>query len=191
MTERRSGFGRWVCDTNVIVSGLLWRRGTAGEAFALSTRHGSKLLMSEATLGELHRVLFRPKFDRFVTRDIRAGFLTALMPLVELVPPSTPIRACRDPKDDMFLEVAVHGNADALISGDADLGVLHPFLGLPILKPAQFVALFGSPDDQPAAFSRAMQEPIPKYRTGRMPDGLAAFLAQRHGIDAVRQATTA
>lgn len=184
MTERRGGFGRWVCDTNVIVSGLLWRRGTAGRAFALLTRHGSTLLMSEATLGELHRVLLRPKFDRFETRAVRLDFLNALMPLVELVPASAPIRACRDPGDDMFLEVAVHGSADALISGDEDLCVLHPFHGVPVLRPAQLMTLFGLPDDPAASPSRSLQEPTPAYQTSRMPVQLAAFLAQRHGIHA-------
>ena len=30
--------------------------------------------------------------------------------------------ACRDPKDDKFLELAVNGRADVIVSGDADLG---------------------------------------------------------------------
>ncbi len=184
MTERRSGLGRWVCDTNVIVSGLLWPRGIVGHAFALMTRHGSKLLMSEATLGELHHVLFGPKFDRFASHTVRSDFLNALMPLVELVPASAPIRACRDPRDDMFLEVALHGNADALVSGDEDLCVLHPFHNVPILRPTEFVALFASPDDPQAQLPHAVQDPGPAYRTGRMPDLLAAFLNRRHGIHA-------
>lgn len=183
MTERRSGFGRWVCDTHVLVSGLLWPRGTAGRAFALATQRGGKLLMSEATLGELHHVLFRPKFDRFASRAIRADFLAALMPLVELVPASAPVRACRDPKDDKFLEVALHGNADALISGDDDLCVLDPFHGVPILRPVQFVALFEPPDDvQQAPPPHTLREPRPSYTSARMPDLLAAFLARRHGL---------
>jgi len=49
------------------------------------------------------------------------------------------IRACRDPTDDMFLELAVNGTADAIVSGDPDLLTLHPFRGIPILAPAAFV----------------------------------------------------
>lgn len=52
-----------------------------------------------------------------------------------------PITACRDPKDDKFLELAVNESADLVISGDADLPVLNPFQGVPIIVPALFVKL--------------------------------------------------
>jgi predicted nucleic acid-binding protein len=47
---------------------------------------------------------------------------------------------CRDPKDDKFLEAALAGDADCLVSGDADLLDLTPFEGIPILRPAEFLA---------------------------------------------------
>jgi predicted nucleic acid-binding protein len=53
------------------------------------------------------------------------------------IPPS--IRACRDPRDDKFLEVAVHGRADLILTGDSDLLALHPFQGIAILTPAAFL----------------------------------------------------
>jgi predicted nucleic acid-binding protein len=49
------------------------------------------------------------------------------------------IVACRDPTDDKFLELAVSGNADLILSGDKDLLTLHPFRGIPIVTPAAFV----------------------------------------------------
>jgi len=49
------------------------------------------------------------------------------------------IVACRDPKDDKFLELAVNGRADLIISGDVDLLALDPFRGVPIVTPAAFV----------------------------------------------------
>ena len=49
------------------------------------------------------------------------------------------ITACRDPKDDKFLELAVNGHADLIVSGDADLLTLNPFQGTPIVTPADFV----------------------------------------------------
>ena len=39
------------------------------------------------------------------------------------------VAACRDPKDDKFLELAVNGRADLIVSGDADLLVLDTFRG--------------------------------------------------------------
>jgi uncharacterized protein len=49
------------------------------------------------------------------------------------------IKACRDPKDDKFLELAVNGRADLIISGDKDLLVLHPFMGIAIVMPATYL----------------------------------------------------
>ena len=51
------------------------------------------------------------------------------------------ITACRDPKDDKFLTLAVAANADYIVTGDDDLLVLHPFRGIQIIKPAEFLAL--------------------------------------------------
>jgi len=49
------------------------------------------------------------------------------------------IVACRDSTDDKFLELAVNGHADLILSGDKDLLALHPFRGMPIVTPAAFV----------------------------------------------------
>jgi uncharacterized protein len=65
--------------------------------------------------------------------------LAELMAMAELVPITERIAACRDPKDDKFLELAVNGRADVIVSGDADLLVLNPFRGVPIVPPATFV----------------------------------------------------
>jgi predicted nucleic acid-binding protein len=50
------------------------------------------------------------------------------------------IRICRDPRDDKVLEVAVNGGADLIVTGDADLIVLNPFQGIPIIAPADYLS---------------------------------------------------
>jgi predicted nucleic acid-binding protein len=50
-----------------------------------------------------------------------------------------PVHACRDPNDDKFLEVAINGSADFILSGDSDLLALHPFHDIPIFSPSQFL----------------------------------------------------
>ena len=55
------------------------------------------------------------------------------------VEPTSPIHACRDPRDDKFLEVAVHGEADYLVTGDGDLLALHPFGKVAIVTPGRFL----------------------------------------------------
>lgn len=62
-----------------------------------------------------------------------------------LTPHSTPRQAFdkalhRDPKDNKFLELAVDGKASCLIAGDADLLVLNPFCGIPVLTPTEFLS---------------------------------------------------
>jgi predicted nucleic acid-binding protein len=49
------------------------------------------------------------------------------------------IAVCRDPTDDKFLELAVNGLADYIVSGDADLLSINPFREIPIVTPATFV----------------------------------------------------
>lgn len=56
-----------------------------------------------------------------------------------LVPINYRIRACRDPKDDKFLELAVNGSASLIITGDKDLLALDPFRGIGIITPAGFL----------------------------------------------------
>jgi predicted nucleic acid-binding protein len=51
--------------------------------------------------------------------------------------------ACRDKKDDMFLNLAIDGKADVLLSRDPDLLMLHPFCHIPILNPADFIQWIG------------------------------------------------
>jgi uncharacterized protein len=100
------------------------------------------ILLSNATFQELNDVLARPKFDRYVSADERAGFLVRLGRIAEFVPIAQRIRACRDPKDDMILEVAVNGAATAVVTGDQDLLALHPFMAIPIVSPAAWLRAF-------------------------------------------------
>ena len=57
----------------------------------------------------------------------------------ESVTPVKRLQVCRDPKDNRFLEAALAGRADVIVSGDQDLLVLQPFEGIPIVKPAEFL----------------------------------------------------
>ncbi len=78
------------------------------------------------------------------------------MAAAEAVTIIEPIVACRDPTDDKFLELAVNGQADFIVSGDADLLVLNPFRGIPILSPATFVqgAAKATPDNLDLSLQR-------------------------------------
>ncbi len=129
---------RWVLDTNVLISRLLCPTGVAAKAVDHALARGV-LLVSEATLEELVRVLNRPKFDAYVTGEDRRRFVEVLGGVARIIPIVRVIRACRDPKDDQFLEVALNGEATAIISGDRDLLVMDPFHGVRIISPTVFL----------------------------------------------------
>ena len=129
---------RLVADTNALISRLLLPSSIPGRAVRKAVDTGI-LLVSEATMNELADVLARAKFDRYITLEDRQQFLRLLGRLAEFVPVVYPVRACRDPKDDKFLEVALNGKADLILTGDADLLVLHPWQKIDILFPAEYL----------------------------------------------------
>jgi putative PIN family toxin of toxin-antitoxin system len=129
---------RLVLDTNALVSRLLLPASIPAQAARKAIDSG-QLLISEATMLELVEVLGRPKFDRYISLADRQQFLQLLGRIAELVPVIHTVRACRDPKDDKFLEAALNGNASLIVTGDADLLVLHPFQDIAILTPATYL----------------------------------------------------
>ena len=130
---------RVVLDTNVLISALLMPAGKPGEVLRHLAGSGASLLFSRVTFLELVTRLDRPKFDRYRTRAQMDRYLEWLAELAEWVKPSIRIEDCRDPDDNRFLEVLVAGEGDVLISGDADLLVLNPFEGRPIVSPGEFL----------------------------------------------------
>ncbi len=130
---------RIVVDNSALVSRLLLPHSVPGQAVRKAVDE-AQLLVSEATLTELADVLSRPKFDAYVTIEDRQEFLRLLGRIAELVPITHTVRACRDPGDDKFLELAVNGGADLIVTGDKDLLALDPFRGIPILTPTGYLA---------------------------------------------------
>jgi len=130
---------RIVLDTNVFISGLLSSTSTPARVVDHAVLNG-QLLATTGTQQELVSRLLASKFDRYVSRKKREELLLRLAPLVEPVEPVQIIRASRDPDDDKFLAAAVNGRADVLVSGDRDLLVLHPFMGIAICTPADYLA---------------------------------------------------
>lgn len=129
---------RIVIDTNALVSRLLLPSSIPGQAVRRAVDN-SILLVSEATMNELADVVARPKFDRYISLEDRQQFLRLLGRLAELVPIVYPIRECRDAKDDKFLEVALNGKADLILTGDADLLALTPWREIAIVSPAGYL----------------------------------------------------
>ena len=130
---------RAVVDTNVSISAALLPFSIPRQVFDYLFLNGN-LLVSDATLAEFAATLPRKKFDRYLPLKKRLDFYVLVAQRAELVTVTHTIRACRDPKDDKFLELAVSGNASAIVTGDSDLLALHPFRSIAILTPQDFLA---------------------------------------------------
>ncbi len=130
----------YVLDTNVIVSALLFRNSQPRQALDKARKLGI-ILMSEVIWAEIQEVLSRPKFHKYITSGEKKLFLIELFNSVNFIEVTEEITVCRDAKDNKFLELAISGLASVIISGDADLLVLHPFQDIFILNVKDFLEL--------------------------------------------------
>jgi uncharacterized protein len=135
---------RVVLDTNVLISALLFRHGRL--AFLHEAWRTGKIipLLCRLTIEELFDTLSKPKFK--LPAGIAAEKTAEIVryaAMVDIVPPLPIVPACRDPKDEIFMVLARVANADALVTGDADLLVLADQFDVPILTPEAFRVRLG------------------------------------------------
>jgi putative PIN family toxin of toxin-antitoxin system len=131
---------RVILDTNVLLSRLLLPNSTTARGVRRFLDRAQPLV-SEETLRELAETLSRSKFGPYVSLPDRQRFFELFARMAEWVPVTTTIRQCRDPKDDEFLQLAVDGKADWIISVDKDLLELSPFQSTSILTPSAALVL--------------------------------------------------
>jgi putative PIN family toxin of toxin-antitoxin system len=130
---------RAVLDTNVVVSALVFSSGRTAWLREAWQSGAVRPLVSRAVVAELLRVLEYPKFG--LDREEREILLGDYLPACEVVRVSRKSRAlpeCRDPDDRAFLELALAGKADWLVTGDGDLLALARKFPVPIVSPEQF-----------------------------------------------------
>ena len=135
MTTQR----RVVLDTNVVLSALLF---TQGRLAPLRPAWQARFqpLASATTIGELIRALAYPKFE--LSHDEQQELLGDYLPYCIAVrmparAPKTP--ACKDPADIAFLQLAIVGKAEYLVTGDKQLLGLTGQLSCPIITAQQFL----------------------------------------------------
>jgi hypothetical protein len=130
---------RWVVvDTNVLVSALLKKDSIPARAFDRVCQH-YQIATSLACFNELKEVLSRPRLARYFSPFELELFLDIYLENVVFFVPKQSFSICRDEKDNKFLDVAVEVGAACIVSGDSDLLQLHPFLGIPVLSPSDFL----------------------------------------------------
>ena len=131
----------YVFDTNSLISAHLLPSSAIRRSLDKALEKGV-LIHSKETFSEFVDAFTRPKFDKYISLDHRLKAISLLELRSQLIQVSLPVSACRDPKDDKFLALALAGKADCIITGDKDLLVLHPFQNIPILTSSDFLNSF-------------------------------------------------
>lgn len=128
-----------VFDASAVVSAAL-RENSVPERALLRAEAVSLFALSTAVENEIVAVLNRPRFAQAVSKARRTHILDTLRRQAAWFEPSEPVSDCRDAKDDKYLELALASGAEVIVSGDKDLLVLHPWRGVRILRPAEYLA---------------------------------------------------
>ncbi|WP_237218303.1 putative toxin-antitoxin system toxin component, PIN family [Rugosibacter aromaticivorans] len=131
---------RVVIDTNLVLSALVFAQGRLAPLRHAWQGARCQPLVSSVTAAELIRVLAYPKFK--LSAEDRQELLADYLPCCITVRmpaklPATPV--CRDPFDLPFLQLAIAGKAEYLVTGDQDLPSLTGRFICPIIAADQFV----------------------------------------------------
>ena len=128
-----------VFDASAVVSAALREDGVPERALLRAEKTELFALSAEVD-AEIAGVLDRPRFAEAVPATRRARILDTLRGQAVWFVPTERVNDCRDAKDNKYLELALASGAWAIVSGDADLLVLHPWRGVRILRPAEYLA---------------------------------------------------
>ena len=139
---------RVVFDTSTLVGAAL-RPGSVPHRALLVALARSDVCASVQTWLELERVMKRRRFDRYLARSARLEFAALLRQGMQFFAVTQEDEAalqppCRDAGDNKFLALVQVCQADVLVSSDEDLLVLDPWRGIPVLRPAEFLARVGA-----------------------------------------------
>ncbi len=129
---------RVVLDTNVLISAIGWR-GNPRKVLDLCIEGELSLVQTQETLKELERVLQRPKFN-FISVEKRQELLGDLRRISIKVTPEKNIGVIQeDPEDNKFLDCALAGKADYIVSGDWHLLTLKEHEGIKMVTASELL----------------------------------------------------
>jgi len=131
---------RTVMDTNVLVSGILWR-GVPFQLLRRSEEGKLRIYTSLEILGGVHHVLHYPKSQQYID-NLQASpgeFFTKIASLCTVVHVDQVVKGvCTDADDEKFLSCALAANVDLLVSGDKHLLDLKRHSSIRILSAREF-----------------------------------------------------
>ena len=130
-----------VVDTSVFIAGLI-KDSTCRRVLKALQESQFTLVVSSETFEEFLEVISRRKFHHIIDHSVASRLVKVIQSQAILVKPSVRvINVVDDPDDNCFLEAALEGQVDCMVSVDNHLLSLDSFRNIPILRPAQFLAL--------------------------------------------------
>ena len=131
-----------VVDTNIFISAALNPNGTVSQALTKAIQEFT-IVHSDQTYQELADRLYKPKFDKYISKQRRTEFLSLIHIRSKFIKPISQIRICRDLDDNKFLELLIDSNANFLLTGDKDLLILksEPEYENIIISPRDFLEI--------------------------------------------------
>jgi len=99
-----------------------------------------RIAISAPLIEELVAVLHRPRLARFIDPLLRADLIFRILTHGVMFAPTLRVTDCRDAKDNLYLELAQESAAGCIVSSDEDLLCLSPWRGIPVLRPAAYMA---------------------------------------------------
>ncbi len=134
-----------VIDTNVFVSGFLSPFGRPSEVLRIVLSGKVQTLYDSRILSEYREVLSRPKFH---LKKENIEILLDQVKLEGLYVVAEPLRnPLKDPSDEMFLEIAVSGGAECLVTGNLRHFPPKKHEGIYLLDPAGFMDYYQKRND--------------------------------------------
>ena len=127
-----------ILDNNVIISYLISENSTPGQCVEHCLKRDI-LCTSKQIIAELESKLSLTKFAKYFTIDDVQEFIESYKLVSKLFTTTNKLKICRDPKDDMFLELALKTKADFIITGDKDLLSLKEYKSTEIITPAEYL----------------------------------------------------
>jgi len=125
-----------VLDTNILISAFGWE-GNSRELLRQVMNQEHECILSVKIIKELKRVLDYPKFK--FTNEQKKKFLEIVLQFSTVIDTKIELDVCDDKNDNMFLECALEGKADYIITGDDDLLRLKKFNNITIINVKEFL----------------------------------------------------
>lgn len=135
-------------DTNVLISAALSPHGLPRQVLEWIIEYGQMVLSASAFDEFSTRFISRQKFDRYLSLEARRAFVAVIASAAEAVKVTTSVEVCSDPDDNQFVELAIDGRADYIVTGNTK-DFPESYEGIQVVTPRAFAVAAGFASEKP------------------------------------------